>query len=173
MLYFTKRPSSAYYKETGCPATLQGWSDCGRDWAHNPIDGTDDSTSSTHLGKELKVAIGVSCIPLFISISALSIYCIKRRPTPPPVDLKPLLPKKTWKEQIRWDKPELNALGIQEMGNKSIRELDTTCIHEIGSIRTKISTTWREALIRTWSLRSITQRSLDSPRAPKNSVRDV
>ncbi|KAI4101690.1 MAG: hypothetical protein LQ339_004924 [Xanthoria mediterranea] len=153
MLHRTKRQSSADYDKTECPATLEEWSYCGRDWAHNIINGTKTIINGTKIDtspvvfrKEHRIAIGVSCIQLFIAISALVIYCIKRRSTPPQKDPQPRLIKKTWKEQIRWEKPELDPTNLQEMGNKSIRELRDSCIHEIGSIQTKSSTAWREAL---------------------------
>lgn len=173
MLHHTKRQSSADYDETECPAALEEWSYCGRDWAHNIINGTNNGTSPVLFRKEHKIAIGVSCIPLFIAISALVIYCLKRRPTPPQKDPQPRLVKKTWKEQIRWEKPELDPTHLQEIGNQSIRELRDSCIHERGSIKTKSSTAWREALTKISSIGSITPRSQESPRAPKGSVRDI
>ncbi|KAI4219234.1 MAG: hypothetical protein LQ349_008413 [Xanthoria aureola] len=165
--------NSADYDETECPAALEEWSYCGRDWAHNIINGTNNGTSPVLFRKEHKIAIGVSCVPLFIAISALVIYCLKRRPTPPQKDHQPRLVKKTWKEQIRLEKPELDPTHLQEVGNQSIRELRDSCIHERGSIQTKSSTAWREALTKIWSNRSITPRSQESPRAPKGSVRDI
>lgn len=173
MPHHTKKQSSAVYDKTECPESLQEWSYCGRNWAHIPINGTNDGTSPVYFRKEHKIAIGVSCIPLFIAISALIIYLNKRRPTPPRKDSKPRLVKKIWKEQIRWEKPELDPTCLQEMGNKSIRELRESFIHEMGSIQTKSSTAWQEALTKIWSIRSITPRSQETPRAPKNSVREI
>ncbi|KAI4218946.1 MAG: hypothetical protein L6R36_008656 [Xanthoria steineri] len=172
----------ADYDKTECPETLQEWSYCGRNWAHIPINGPNDGTNPVYFGKEHKhpvyfrkehkIAIGV-CIPLFFAISALVIYCLKRRPTPPQKDPQPRFVKKTWIEQIRWEKPELDPTCLQEIGNKSIRELRESFIHEKGSIQTKSSTAWREALKKIWNIRSITPRSQESPRAPKGSVRDI
>lgn len=165
------------YENTECPLTLQYWSYCGRNRPQGPILTPDStSTKSEDLSKLSKATIGISTIPLLISITALIIYCVRRqRKRAPKQPKSPKSPssKRSWKEQIKWEKPELSAACFLEMGNRSIRELETTCIHEMGSIRTKISCTFREALTRTWNPRSIIQGSSESSPEPKALGRDV
>ncbi|KAL9628432.1 MAG: hypothetical protein Q9204_005889 [Flavoplaca sp. TL-2023a] len=165
-----------------------------------PLDRTDPtSNDSDHLDKGHKIAMGVSAIPLFISLVAVTIYFVKRRALPPKYNReslsatkmpgeqirweKPELPgtyncetlstTKMPGEQIRWEKPELPETCLVELAGGSIRELDNECIYEAGSRHSRISATWREVLASIWSLRRTTQDSPASPRAPNNSVRDV
>ncbi|KAL8993047.1 MAG: hypothetical protein Q9169_006639 [Polycauliona sp. 2 TL-2023] len=84
-----------------------------------------DETNADQLDKKSKIAIGVSTIPLLVPILSVILYCIKRRPTPPPEDPAAPSPKPIRQEQTRWDKPELPPACIQEICDRSMLELET------------------------------------------------
>ena len=172
------------YETIECPTTLDYWRSCQRNTTapiltnnatlDRPLNRTDPtSNDSVHLGKGHKIAMGVSAIPLFISLVAVTIYCVRRRASPPKNNRESLSTAKMPEEQIKWEKPELPGTCLVEIAGGSTRELDNTYIHEAGSRHSRINAIWREALASMWSLRRITQHSPTSPRAPNNSVKDV
>ncbi|KAL8836592.1 MAG: hypothetical protein Q9176_006229 [Flavoplaca citrina] len=167
------------YEIIECPTTLDYWRSCQRNTIartltnHAASDRPSNRTDSVHLGKGHKIAMGVSAIPLVISLVAVTIYCVKRRASTPKNNRESLSATKMPDEQIRWEKPELPGTGLVEIAGGSTRELDTISIHEAGSRHSKISATWGEALASIWSLLRTTQHSPASPRAPNNSVKDV
>ncbi|KAI4266602.1 MAG: hypothetical protein LQ337_008731 [Flavoplaca oasis] len=122
------------YKVIECPDTLAYWAFCKRKDIAAPsfisnelFDLPMNRTDSVHLGKGHKIAMGVSAIPLLISLVAVTIYFVKRRASPPKYNRESLSATKMPGDQIRWEKPELpgtyncETLSTTKMPGEQIR----------------------------------------------------